>query len=649
MDYVKDLNIENVNIKRVREPMDRNKLKEIVNNLHSDDDYVNYHLSNIEKIDKKQLVYVIDEERVEYKSGKKSNMIAFSATQAYDYISDYIDEGKTNSKPKEVMRNGYNKKSKDLYDELVLQEREEIKYINQFTQPSFDDLYDNIYVNPFNGDTYNMKNDELAVELRENVGVIIPGLIDNQEQYFDFVKRLKDRGQNGLGKTIYDRYEDYQEAVELISTYIEAVYDKYGGKEEFFNAKEMGGLFGGYEYIPEIRPRYKKNIRNIRLERGLPPVEYVVPDNLGAKIYEDGIGEYGRESCEEDYDFNVYEYTPPKFRDLPEDLAMLYKNDHEGNNGIKMIRNFRSYEEYGRDLLKSDDAHDIAEGRRIINEVEREQIAESEPYESEFPDIIGEDIQDYDLNYVIRQLDYDKLVYEYGSRNADKMVDLTEAKSAYKKMMENYVKIVNGWDSEQDQFIQKTEIENSADYATEYMYNLKFRATEDEKRRVSEAVENITDVKGKTVFGKNRRAENKKGNTDIETYILDLSDQVRDTIEYMKVNADTDNYSSNITVNDLIGYGERRGGYDDEFIDFKIDPEPEAIAQYAVDDIHLAERIYELTTNHSAGDMFQMRTGIKDFIKLASEPDKPVMTPKLIKDFRDLHRTRKGGKYIQCE
>ena len=35
---------------------------------------------------------------------------------------------------------------------------------------------------------------------------IIPGLIESREEYFEFVKKLKDRGRNGLGRSIYERY-----------------------------------------------------------------------------------------------------------------------------------------------------------------------------------------------------------------------------------------------------------------------------------------------------------------------------------------------------------------------------------------------------------------------------------------------------------
>ena len=68
----------------------------------------------------------------------------------------------------------------------------------------------NIYVNTYNGSTYHESEDEMPDDLREDVGVIIPGLIESKEEYFEFVKKLKDRGRNGLGRSIYEKYEAMQ-------------------------------------------------------------------------------------------------------------------------------------------------------------------------------------------------------------------------------------------------------------------------------------------------------------------------------------------------------------------------------------------------------------------------------------------------------
>ena len=103
------------------------------------------------------------------------------------------------------MQNGFSKKSVDKYKQLIAREKEECEIVNEFTKPSFEDVMNNIYVNTYNGSTYHIKDNDIPDDLREDVGVIIPGIIDSREEYFEFVKRLKDRGRNGLGRSIYEK------------------------------------------------------------------------------------------------------------------------------------------------------------------------------------------------------------------------------------------------------------------------------------------------------------------------------------------------------------------------------------------------------------------------------------------------------------
>lgn len=630
-----------IKVNKIREPMNREDLDKIVENLKSDDDYVNYHLKNIEETPKNKFIIILSDE--EPKNNKNiyneepSSVLYLTPEAAYDNINNYLDEGKASAKPKEVMRNGYNKTSQDAYYSLVEQEKEESKYVKEFTQPTFEEMYDNIYVNTFNGDTYNMKDEDIAVELRDNVGVIIPGLIDNQEEYFEFVRRLKDKGKNGLGRTIYEKYEDYQEALELISTYINAVYDKYGGKEEFYNAKDMGGLFGGYEYIPEIKPRFKKTLRNLKLDAGLPPVEYKIPENLGYRILKDGEKEFGNLDNDIDNDFEIYEETPPKFRDLPDDIKLLYENDRNGNNGIQMIRNFKTYEQYAEDLIRSQKPENMREGQRILQDIENKKIMESDIYESMFPDSFNGDYDDLKTDQVIRQFDYDKMVYEHGEEFADRNYDTSAAEKAYKEIIKQAITVMNGWESEKDNIVYEQEIEDSADYAVKYMYDLRFRNLEDEKHKTAmKAAEDIYTVNGKTIFGENNRHRVKKGDSAIELYIEELSANVQDTIEYMESNAETGEYRS---TSDVVGYKE----YNNIDSDFNIDPEPEAIYKYAIRDRNLAKRIYELSGGEDENDMFSPRTNINDFIEQASTPCNPVITNDLIHEVKWNQRLRKGG------
>lgn len=631
-----------IRVNKIREPMNREALDKIVENLKSDDDYVNYHLKNIEETPKNKFIIILSDEYPKNNknmfSEEPSSVLYLTPEAAYDNINTYLDEGKASAKPKEVMRNGYNKASQDAYYRLVEQEKEESKYVKEFTQPSFEDVFDNIYVNTFNGDTYNMKDEDIAIELRDNVGVIIPGLIDNQEEYFEFVKRLKDKGKNGLGRSIYEKYEDYQEALDLISTYINAVYDKYGGKEEFYNAKDMGGLFGGYEYIPEIKPRFKKTLRNLKLDAGLPPVEYKIPENLGYRILKDGEKEFGNLDNDIDNDFEIYEETPPKFRDLPDDIKLLYENDKEGNNGIQMIRNFKSYEEYARDLLRTKKSDKMREAYYILQDIENKRIMESDIYESMFPDSLNGDYDELEPDQIIRQFDYDKMVYEYGETYADRNYDTTEAQKAYKEIMKQAVAVMNGLEGEKDDILYEKDIEDSAEYAVKYMYDLRFRNIEDEKRKAAiEAAGDIYSINGKTIFGENNRERVKKGDSAVETYIRELSKNVEDTIEYVEANAEMGDYRS---VSDITSYN---NSFNVVEPDFKIEPEPESIYKYAVRDRNLAKRIYELSGGEDTNDMFSPRTNIKDFVDQASTPCNPVITDELINEVKWNQRLRKGG------
>ena len=261
----------NYKIERIRTPMSREKLNDLYKELKSEDDYVNYHLDLIEDTHNRYMITIMNDDSTSpIKNSDETKSYGFmKPSEALEFVTNYIDEGRTNSKPKAVMQNGYSKRSADKYKELVEYEREEGKVVNSFTKPTFEDIMDNVYVNTYNGSTYHLPDEELPDDLREDVGVIIPGLIDTREEYFEFVKRLKDRGRNGLGRSIYERYEDYEEAVDIIEQYKQALYDKYGGKEEFFYAKDLGGMFGAYEYFPTVKPRFKKTARNIKMDRGI--------------------------------------------------------------------------------------------------------------------------------------------------------------------------------------------------------------------------------------------------------------------------------------------------------------------------------------------------------------------------------------------
>ena len=231
---------DNYEVERIRQPMDRARLNQLYEEFKSDDDYINYHIDIIDdthrryKItilgdDNKSLYKKEDIERANPTEDDSEENVKYYAymkkEDAIELITEYIDEGNVYSKPKAVMQSGFSKKSLDKYKELVEKENSEYKSVNRFTKPSFEDVMNNIYVNTYNGTTYHEKDEDKPDDIREDVGVIIQGMIESREEYFEFVKRLKDRGRNGLGRSIYDKYEDYEEAVELIDRYKQAFFD----------------------------------------------------------------------------------------------------------------------------------------------------------------------------------------------------------------------------------------------------------------------------------------------------------------------------------------------------------------------------------------------------------------------------------------
>ena len=259
------------NVEKVRTPMSRDKLNSLYNKFKSDDDYLNYHIETIEDAHPRYKITIInDEQKSPIKDDNSDNSYGFmEKDKALEYLEDCINSNRVSSKPKAVMQNGFSKKAIEKYNNIIEKEEKECEIVNEFTKPSFDQVMNDIYVNVYNGETYNIKDNEIPDDLREDVGVIIPGVIETREEYFEFVKRLKDRGKNGLGRSIYEKYEDYEQATELIELYKQALFNKYGGKEEYFHARDMGGVFGAYEYYPTVKPRFKKTLRNIKMDKGI--------------------------------------------------------------------------------------------------------------------------------------------------------------------------------------------------------------------------------------------------------------------------------------------------------------------------------------------------------------------------------------------
>ena len=627
-------------IERVRMPMSRKELDALYNEYKSDDDYLNYHMETIEDTHPKYRITIInDEEKCPIENSDVNQSYAYMDKQtALDFIEDCINNNRVSSKPKAVMQNGFSKKAVDKYNQIVEKESEEYEAVGQFTKPTFEEVMNNIYVNTYNGSTYHVKDNDIPDDLREDVGVIIPGMIETKEEYFEFVKRLKDRGRNGLGRTIYEKYEDYEEAKELIETYKQALFDKYGGKEEFFDAKDMGGMFGAYEYYPTVKPRFKKTMRNIKLDKGINLNELAMVKDMGKRIrdeYEDEINQIEVDG----YDYIMYENTPPKFKDLPEDLQMFYKTDKDNLNGFSRTNNFTSIEQHARMLIKSNDPDKQLEGYRILEDIANEMMLDQEIYESKFVDIADED--ELTINSLINQFEYDKLMSECDNdvTIVDSLADDKEIRAAYEKYLEYQLVDINGYDMENP--IDKTTVKDLVKYAADYVFDETFRRREDEKANMNSVAESLYTTTKNINFGEAReqRTNMRKGDNKITAYVRELADGAMKSLQYMNSNADNVNKvnGSTIDINDATGYN-----VIDKNIDgFSLDPtKASELLSYMKNNDKLAKKIYELSSDSQANEMFSERTNIDDFVDSAKNTSKPMITKGMIE--KAMKSNRKG-------
>jgi len=627
-------------IERVRMPMSRKELDALYNEYKSDDDYLNYHMETIEDTHPKYRITIInDEEKCPIENSDVNQSYAYMDKQtALDFIEDCINNNRVSSKPKAVMQNGFSKKAVDKYNQIVEKESEEYEAVGQFTKPSFEDVMNNIYVNTYNGSTYHVKDNDIPDDLREDVGVIIPGMIETKEEYFEFVKRLKDRGRNGLGRTIYEKYEDYEEAKELIETYKQALFDKYGGKEEFFDAKDMGGMFGAYEYYPTVKPRFKKTMRNIKLDKGINLNELAMVKDMGKRIrdeYEDEINQIEVDG----YDYIMYENTPPKFKDLPEDLQMFYKTDKDNLNGFSRTKNFTSIEQHARMLIKSSDPDKQLEGYRILEDIANEMMLDQEIYESKFVDIADED--ELTINSLINQFEYDKLMSECDNdvTIVDSLADDKEIRAAYEKYLEYQLVDINGYDMENP--IDKTTVKDLVKYAADYVFDETFRRREDERANMNSVAERLYTTTKNVNFGEAReqRTNMRKGDNKITAYVRELADGAMKSLQYMNSNADNVNKvnGSTIDINDATGYN-----VIDKNVDgFSLDPtKASELLNYMKNNDKLAKKIYELSSDSQANEMFSERTNIDDFVDSAKNTSKPMITKGMIE--KAMKSNRKG-------
>ena len=630
----------NYKIERIRTPMSREKLNDLYKELKSEDDYVNYHLDLIEDTHNRYMITIMNDDSTSpVKNSDVTKSYGFmKPSEALEFVTNYIDEGRTNSKPKAVMQNGYSKRSADKYKELVEYEREEGKVVNSFTKPTFEDIMDNVYVNTYNGSTYHLPDEELPDDLREDVGVIIPGLIDTREEYFEFVKRLKDRGRNGLGRSIYERYEDYEEAVDIIEQYKQALYDKYGGKEEFFYAKDLGGMFGAYEYFPTVKPRFKKTARNIKMDRGINLNELALVTDMGKRIREELDEEI--DQIEVNHEYTLYENTPPKFKDLPDDLKLFYKNDKNDINGFTHTKNFKSIEDYAQELIRSKDSDKQMEGYRILEGIRNDILANQPLYHSDFVDVIDSD--DLSINALMSQYQYDKLLHEtdYNVDYVDEMIGTVESEKAFRKFVEEQIIAEHGYDINNP--MDKTRVKDMVDYASKYVFDTGFRRMEDEKSKVNSAGEVLYRNNKQIGFGKEEdRTKVKSNESKLQAYVREIGNLAKDSLNRMNSNADVvsrQQGESTIDIHECTGYQT----LDAVNGSFTLEPTPTALLKYMKNNEMLAKKIYEISSDRKVDNMFSERTNIDDFVNEAKTVSKPMITGNMID--KSLQSNRKGGR-----
>ena len=630
----------NYKIERIRTPMSREKLNDLYKELKSEDDYVNYHLDLIEDTHNRYMITIMNDDSTSpIKNSDETKSYGFmKPSEALEFVTNYIDEGRTNSKPKAVMQNGYSKRSADKYKELVEYEREEGKVVNSFTKPTFEDIMDNVYVNTYNGSTYHLPDEELPDDLREDVGVIIPGLIDTREEYFEFVKRLKDRGRNGLGRSIYERYEDYEEAVDIIEQYKQALYDKYGGKEEFFYAKDLGGMFGAYEYFPTVKPRFKKTARNIKMDRGINLNELALVTDMGKRIREELDEEI--DQIEVNHEYTLYENTPPKFKDLPDDLKLFYKNDKNDINGFTHTKRFKSIEDYAQELIRSKDSDKQMEGYRILEGIANDILANQPLYHSDFVDVIDSD--DLSINALISQYQYDKLLHEtdYNVDYVDEMIGTVESEKAFRKFVEEQIIAEHGYDINNP--MDKTRVKDMVDYASKYVFDNGFRRMEDEKSKVNSAGEVLYRNNKQIGFGKEEdRTKVKSNESKLQAYVREIGNLAKDSLNRMNSNADVvsrQQGESTIDIHECTGYQT----LDAVNGSFTLEPTPTALLKYMKNNEMLAKKIYEISSDRKVDNMFSERTNIDDFVNEAKTVSKPMITGNMID--KSLQSNRKGGR-----
>jgi hypothetical protein len=396
-------------------------------------------------------------------------------------------------------------------------------------------------------------------------------------------------------------------------------------------------MFGAYEYYPTVKPRFKKTVRNIKLDRGMNLNELAMVKDMGRRIRE----QYDEEISQievDGYEYTFYENTPPKFKDLPEDLQLFYKTDKYNNNGFTHVDNFTSIDQYAQSLIQSKDPEQQLEGYRILEDIKNEMMLEQEEYKSEFVNVT--DMDDLSIGSVITQLEYDKLMGQYNDETiVDDLASNVEIQAAYEKYLEYQLVSINGYDMENP--LDKNEVKELVKYGSRYVFDKKFRRDEDEKANVNSVAERLYTDHKNISFGEARdsRTKMRNGDNKITAYVREIADAAKQSLQMMNSNADNVNMNNRSTV-DL---GEATG-YQiiDKYVNgFELDPtKASQLLNYMKNNDKLAEKIYELSSDAQANGMFSERTNIDDFVDEAKNTSKPMITKGMIE--KAMKSNRKG-------
>ena len=401
----------------------------------------------------------------------------------------------------------------------------------------------------------------------------------------------------------------------------------------------MGGIFGAYEYYPTVKPRFKKTARNIKMDKGINLNELALIKDMGRRIREELDEEI--EQCSVEHNYTIYENTPPKFKDLPEDLKLFYKTDKNNINGFTHTDKFTTIDEYAQRLISTTDPDKQIEGYRIAEELKKELLKDVPIYESNFIETV--DGEDLTIDAMLSQYEYDKLLYETGDADyVNAQIDTLEAEKAYKYFLRNQISEINGYDMEVPN--QKTVVNELADYASNYVFNERFRKDIDERDKVNSAGDVLYRNKVVAEFGKDSRSEKasiRNGDSKLKAYVREVADGAKKSLERMSSNADNVNKTkykgeSYVDVNEIVG----DQTLDADLIGFELEPTPKEVLKYMKNNEMLAKKIYEISSDRKVDDMFSERTNIDDFVNEAKTVSKPMITQHMID--KSLQTNRRG-------